>query len=89
MAQTNGHSMLARKVLSHIIQTYSEKSGNPDTTQKSLDNALDSLKPFIPDEEDIRSINRFLVHHQASDLACKAAWALYKDFVNNENRNSL
>ena len=81
--------MLARKVLSHIVQTYSEKSGNPDLTQKSLNSAIESLRPFTPDPADIRSINRFLVHHQASDLACNAAWALYKDFVNNDGQNNL
>ena len=80
--------MLARKVLSHIVQTYSEKSGNPEKTQASLNYAVESLKPFTPDPADIHSINRFLIHHEASDLACKAAWALYKDFVNNDIRDN-
>lgn len=80
--------MLARRVLSNIIQTYTEKSVCPEDTQSSLNKALESLKPFTPDPADIRSINRFLIHHQASDLACKAAWALYKDFVNNEPKDN-
>lgn len=88
MAQVNGHSILARKVLSQIIKTYTEKSFSSEETQASLDKALESLIPFKPDPADIRSINRFLVHHQASDLACKSAWALYKDLVNNEPKDA-
>lgn len=85
MAQNNGHSILARKVLAHIVQSYSEKSESSSATETSLIAALASLKPFEPTANDIHSINRFLIHQQASDVACKAAWALYKDFVNNDN----
>lgn len=89
MAQSNGHSILARKVLSQIIQSYSEKSESQNATRSSLDQALASLAPFQPDPQDIHSINRYLIHQQASDLACKAAWALYKDFVTNQNQDKV
>jgi len=88
MGQNNRHSSLARKVLSHIVQCYPEKSGDAAQTKNSLNEALSSLEPFKPDPEDVRSINHFLIHQRASDIACKAAWALYKDFVTNDQSNA-
>lgn len=83
MGQNQKHSMLARKVIGHIINTYPDKSGDLDATQKSLSEAIESLKPFEPEQKDVNSINRYLVHYEATDIACKAAWALYKDYVVN------
>lgn len=83
MGQTQKHSMLARKVIAHIISTYPDKSGDPAFTTQSLSEAIESLKPFQPEQKDLNSINRYLVHYEATDIACKAAWALYKDYVVN------
>ena len=77
-------SYLARRVLSQIIETYPEKSQSSAATVKSLNEAITSLKPFEPEDSDIKYINGYLLRHQASDIACKAAWALYKDFVVND-----
>lgn len=87
MGQKSRISVLARKVLTHIIQTYPENSDDPAITQASLTEALDSLEPFTPDPGDIKSINEYLINRRASDIACKAAWALYKDFVINQQSN--
>lgn len=84
MGQSQNKSILARKVISHILNSYPDKSNDPDLTRNSIVEALASLKPFSPEPDDITTINRYLVHYQATDVACKAAWALYKDFVVNE-----
>lgn len=74
-------SYLARRVLSQIMQSYTDKSPSIEATNLSLVEAIDSLKPFTPLSNDIVTINSYLKRKQASDIACKAAWALYKDLV--------
>lgn len=86
MNTTTSNTFLVRKVLNHILHAYPEKSGSTEATQKSLTEALVSLKPFSPPSQDSKVINAILLQNKASDLACKSAWALYKDFVvNDEN----
>jgi len=80
------NSFLVRKVLNHVLQTYKTKSDSSEETSNSLREALTSLSPFSPSEQDKMAINNILLQNQASDLACKAAWALYKDYVVNEAR---
>ncbi len=86
MGPQKKHSLLARKVLAHIVQAYpEEKSGDASFTQSCLLDAIASLKPFEPEDKDKYTINRFLIHREASEVACRAAWALYKDFVVNKH----
>lgn len=87
MNKDNHTSYLARRVISQINDSYADSAPDLSETSKSLDEALTSLRPFEPPEADIRDINSYLKKRQASDLACKAAWALYKDFVINQQKN--
>lgn len=81
------NTFLVRKVLNHVLQTHKGKSDSSEDTSNSLQEALASLAPFSPSKEDELAINSILLKNQASDLACKAAWALYKDYVVNEARH--
>lgn len=83
MQNDAGDNLLVRKVLGNILQAYPEKSESVAATRKSLEEALVSLTPFKPNEKDTHTINSILIKRQSSDIACKSAWALYKDYVLN------
>ncbi len=78
---------LVRRVLSNVLTSHPVPSCGLDTTEKSIAEAVSSLAPFEPPEGDLIAINSVLRRRQASDIACKAAWALYKDYALNADKN--
>lgn len=89
MTNNTQSSYLARRVIIQIIESYPEVSENTAITTNSLTEAIQSLKPFEPEPSDIVTINAYLAQRQATDIACKAAWALYKDLVINGHNSDL
>jgi len=84
MENRSGDHVLVRKVLRNILTTYPEPSPDKLLTRKSIEEALSSLAPFKPPKADIDAINQVLLNREASEVACKAAWALYKDYALND-----
>ncbi len=71
---------LIRDIIERIEHTYPEKSGSKGDTDRFIKDAVSSLGGFKPCQESETLINGFLRHMQASEIACLAAWALYKDY---------
>ena len=70
---------LVKYVVTRIGQIYPEKSASIDDTNRFIHQAMASLAPFRPDKNDMMRLNMYLRNRRASDIACLAAWALYKD----------
>ncbi len=77
-----GHqNILVNQVMESVLGAHPESVENSTETQNSIDEAMLSLAPFEPAAIDRENLNQDLLEHKATDLACKAAWALYKDYI--------
>ena len=72
---------LIRYVATRIAQAYPGKSGSIEETNQYIHQALASIAPFRPNQNDMMRLNMYLRNRHASEVACMAAWALYKDYI--------
>jgi len=81
----NQYSDIVRNVVQNIRTAFPETATSKAATQLSIKEAMDSLGEFVPDVQDSTMLNEVLLHLRASDIACKSAWALYKDYSINQS----
>ena len=74
-----GGNPLVKYVVTRIAQIYPEKSGSIEETNHYIHQAMALLAPFRPEKSDMMRMNMYLRNRQAGEIACMAAWALYKD----------
>jgi len=86
MKMTAKNTYVVNQVLRHVMSAYPEKSESIEASRASLICALQSLWPLEPHDDDIAALHGELIRLQASDIACKSAWALYKDLIVNKER---
>ena len=74
---------LIDQIMESVLVAHPEPVEDSNETRKSIDEAMPSLAPFEPPAFDREALNRRLLSQKASSIACKAAWALYKDYILN------
>lgn len=75
---------LLRQVLLNIRTAFPEIAKSETDTQLSIEEVMISLGDFKPEIHDSDALSSGLRQLKTSDIACKSAWALYKDYSINQ-----